>query len=184
MPAIVATTNLRTAGTFWKNKEPWPFRGRDSALILDRLEYGHLHFSHHREFERAFAYLQATDWAGVADGRHVLEADRLFVIVSTDTGRGRDRSPLEFHRRYIDIQFVIAGVEVIGWRSLGDCLDLTEAYSSDRDIGFYGDSPSQWLSLQPGMFCVFDPTDCHAPLAGTDRVRKAVVKVLCDDGPK
>lgn len=107
----------------------------------------------------------------------MIAGDDLAVLVSSDQGRGRRNSPLEVHRRFIDIQYVISGNEVIGWRSFDSCKKSTSPFDDSRDIGFLADRPESWFRLSPGSFAVFFPTDAHAPLAGSGLVRKAVVKI-------
>ncbi len=84
---------------------------------------------------------------------------------------------LEAHRKYIDVQFLVAGSEEIGWRPLGECRELTEPYDEARDVLFHGDRPLVWIELPVGKFMIFYPEDAHAPLASTGDNVKAVVKV-------
>ena len=107
----------------------------------------------------------------------MLVADRLWVVVERAGGRSQAGARLEAHRRFIDIQLVVDGHERIGWVPLGDCAQATEPYCDDRDIVFYENRPTTWLEVSPGQFCVFFPSDAHAPLAGTGDVLKAVAKV-------
>jgi biofilm protein TabA len=162
-------------------------------MLLDRLEQADRYIGLHPGLAAGFYYLRRVMTEGASPGRHELDGERLFVIVSQDDGRGRGAAKLESHRRYIDIQMPLALVaegdasglpspsisadEVIGWRAVADCRDIETPYDEARDIAFYRDVPETWLSLAPGVFAVFFPEDAHAPLAGQGRVLKAIVKV-------
>ncbi len=146
-------------------------------MILDHLDRAYSYASFHRRFSEAFDFLRNAEWQSIEDGRHLIEGDDLYVLVSSDQGRGRENSALEVHRRFIDIQFVIAGNEVIGWRSVTTLRDAKTPFDGSRDIGFFSEQPESWFIVSPGSFAIFFPTDAHAPLAGSAKVRKAVVKV-------
>ena len=145
-------------------------------MIVDHLVNCSIYLSLHPAFQRAFEFLSTTDFSQLTDGKYPFEDSESFVILSTDPGRGKAESPLEVHRQFIDIQFVLSGNEVMGWRNLGSCHLVGAPYKSEKDIGFYADSPSSWIEVPPGSFAIFFPTDAHAPLAGQGLVRKAIVK--------
>ena len=146
-------------------------------MIVDRLDRLALYAPLHERFARALQFMKDTDLAVLAEGRQVIDGDDVFALVASSAGRGRAGRPLEAHRRYIDIQCVLAGEDVIGYAPLEDCRSPREDYDDARDIEFFTDSPQTWLTLPTGTFALFFPTDAHAPLAGEGAVRKAVVKV-------
>ncbi len=124
-----------------------------------------------------FDFLHRNDLLSLADGKHVIDDERVFAIVAHDQGRGKPESPLEFHARYIDIQYVIGGTDLIGWRSTPSCQQVLSKYDRDKDIGFFKEEPRTWFPLDAGNFAIFFPDDAHAPLAGEGTVHKVVVKV-------
>ena len=56
--------------------------------------------------------------------------------------------------------------------------DLLRMEDPAKDVGFFAEEPSTWLTLQPMHFAVFFPADAHAPLGGSGPVKKAILKVL------
>lgn len=149
-------------------------------MILDTLERSARYTHLHADFARAFSFLSAADFASLAEGRHDLDGDRLFVLVQRSTGRGHDGAPLEAHRRYIDIQLTIDGAEEMGWRARAACELPSGAFDEVKDVVLFADAPSSWFAVPPGHFTIFFPEDAHAPLAGRGPVHKAVVKVAID----
>lgn len=147
-------------------------------MIIDTLSRGTRYARMHPLFMRAFEFLASTDLEGLPAGRTAIDGERLYVSVDAEEGRGREGARLEIHRKYIDIQVTIAGLDEIGWRPLSTCTDPAGPFALDRDVGFFNDPPDTWLALHQGLFAIFFPEDAHAPLAGRDALRKAIVKVL------
>jgi YhcH/YjgK/YiaL family protein len=146
-------------------------------MILDRVENLRQYLAIHPAFAQAASFLDRPDLATLPPGRVAIDGETVFALISDANGRGMENSPLEIHRRYIDIQLPLAGADVIGWRGLADCHSATGPYDPAKDIQFFSDLPATWLTLAPGMFAVFFPADAHAPLAGREKVRKIVLKV-------
>ncbi len=146
-------------------------------MILDCFDGALIYESLNPLFARAFAYLLETDLKALPVGKHTIDGDRLFAIAARDDGRGRSGAKLEAHREYLDIQFVIEGEETMGWRPLADCSHVEMPYDAKRDIAFFTDRPTSWFTVPTGSFAILWPSDAHAPLAGTEPVRKVVLKV-------
>jgi YhcH/YjgK/YiaL family protein len=148
-----------------------------ATMILDTLDRLAVYASLHPGFVAAIPKLVEMLAAPPESGRFEIDGTRLFIVVVRDAGRGRDASPLEFHRQYIDIQVSLEADDVIGWRPLSACGQPSQPYDVDRDIGFVADRPETWLHVPRGCFAIFYPEDAHAPMATTGQVVKAVAKV-------
>jgi YhcH/YjgK/YiaL family protein len=146
-------------------------------MILDTLANADRYLALHPLFSRAFEFLRKTDLAALPPGRHVIDGESLFAIVEACPGRTRAEAKLECHRRYIDIQLVLEGIDEMGWRPLGECHAPIDDYSVERDIRFFEDAPASWVGTPAGSFCIFFPDDAHAPLVSDGMVRKVVVKI-------
>ncbi|HEX3868928.1 MAG TPA: YhcH/YjgK/YiaL family protein [Pirellulales bacterium] len=151
-------------------------------MILDRLEQATLYNALHPLFGPAFAYLRETDLAALAMGKHPIDGDRLFAIAARDEGRTRAGAKLEAHRAYIDIQYVVEGCEVMGWRPTAECSLVESPFEPARDIGFFADAPKSWFEIPSGSFTILWPSDAHAPLAGEGALHKVVLKVAVAPG--
>jgi YhcH/YjgK/YiaL family protein len=87
---------------------------------------------------------------------------------------------LEAHRKYIDIQFLLSGEEILGYAPVKG-LTVVEEYDPQKDIAFFN-TPKEItkVKLEPGLFCILFPDDAHLPgchLAGPSDARKVVIKV-------
>jgi YhcH/YjgK/YiaL family protein len=146
-------------------------------MILAKLTETDRYAALHPLFARAFDFLSNTDLKALAPGKHALQGDQLFAIVEACAGRTRSEAKLECHRRYIDIQLVLEGVDEMGWMSVAECVDPATDYDNARDIRFFNDAPASWITTPPGSFCLFFPDDAHAPLVSAGAIRKVVVKI-------
>lgn len=146
-------------------------------MILDTLASLNRYTALHPWFARVFEYLRGTDLMMLSLGRHAVQGEQLFAIVEHCAGRTREEAKLECHRRYIDIQLVLEGVDEMGWKPVADCVDPATDYDTARDIRFFNDTPSSWIATPPGAFCIFFPEDAHAPLVSSGHIRKVVMKV-------
>ncbi len=150
------------------------------AVILDHLSRFERCLCVHPGFRAGFEFLRRPDLKQLPPGRHELDGRRLFAMMGTDQGRGREKSLLEFHRKHIDIQYLVAGVDLIGWRPTELCERLATPYDAEKDIGFFYDRPETWLEVPAGYFAILFPEDAHAPLATIGNVHKVVIKVAVD----
>ena len=146
-------------------------------MILDDIRHLKRYVPALPALARVEAFLAEMPLAARPLGRHELDGTRLYVNIEECAGRGREASPLEVHRRYVDVQIAINHRDVMGWRPLPECAAVKAAYDAARDIGFFADAPVVWYDLTPGLFTVLFPEDAHAPLAGSGLVRKAVFKI-------
>lgn len=146
-------------------------------MILDILSQYDRYQTLHPLFARAFDYLRNTDLLALAPGRHTVEGEELFAIVEHCTGRTRAEAKLESHRRYIDIQLVLEGVDEMGWKPLAECTQPIGDFDAARDIRFYDDAPASWVATPAGSFCLFFPDDAHAPLVSDGMIRKVIMKI-------
>lgn len=149
-------------------------------MILDRLTDMDRYATLHPRFARAIAYLRETNLAALAPGRYAIDGDALKAIVEETHGRSRADARLESHRRYIDLQLVLSGEESMGWRALNECQAPLADYAEEKDIRFYADAPASWIAVPPGNFCIFFPSDAHAPLVGEGPIRKLILKIAVD----
>lgn len=146
--------------------------------------------AHDSRFTAAFDYVaQALDATsavrrrieavkiGTTD-RHEL-AGGAFALEQAYLSKPRAETFLESHRRYIDVQAVVAGEEI---QEVVDIARMTvdAPYHAERDLIKYLDfRDTSRLSAREGLVAVFFPVDGHISRA-TDQpvlVRKTVVKV-------
>ena len=106
-------------------------------IIVDKLQNAEDYYHMHPAFEKAFVFLRQDDLAKLTAERHEIDGDHLFCIISKSPGRSRSEAKLEAHRKYIDIQYVIAGTDEMGFRPTADCKFIETSYDAEKDIEFF-----------------------------------------------
>lgn len=130
--------------------------------------------------QKALDFLRRPGTLSLPDGRHEIDGEKVFALVQRYETLAAARPRFEAHRKYVDVQFIAAGAEVIGWAPLVS-VRVDEPYDAGKDVCF-GEAAGGWtpVRLEAGQLAVLYPEDAHAPrlAAGAPaRVAKIVVKV-------
>ncbi len=149
-------------------------------MVLDTIENAGRSYALHPGFKPAFEYLKSQDLDTVTDGRHEIDGDRLYMVVSRGMGKGKEKAKFESHQRYIDIQCTISGTDVIGWKNIGQCAGEGQGYNPEKDIEFYASRTEAWVPVPAGTFGIYFPEDVHAPKGAEGELFKVILKVKVD----
>jgi len=124
----------------------------------------------------ALEYITKTDFAEIENGRHDIDDD-MYLLLSDYETRNIAECKTEAHRKYIDVQFIIKGQELVGYASLGNQSTITD-YDEKNDYILYNGDLS-FINFHEGMFAIFYPDDLHMPGVGDNNspIRKAVLKI-------
>jgi YhcH/YjgK/YiaL family protein len=146
-------------------------------VVSDLLTNAHLYTALGTRIARGLQFLAETDLVGLAQGRHELDGQQLYALVSDYTPKPPGEGRWEAHRRYLDLQYVVSGIERMGVAPI----DRVTAgdYDADRDMLRLSGS-GDFLTFAAGQFMILWPGDAHMPgidagVAGS--VRKVVVKI-------
>ncbi len=147
-------------------------------MIADTLNNIGLYRGIHPNLDTAIRFLLSTDIAALADGRHDIDGDRVFINIMSP--EFKPENGWEAHRRYADIQIALQEGESIEWLPL-ERVDAWEDYIPERDIQLSRSAASGMRhTLRPLDFGLYFPRDAHKPGLGHTKGRKAVVKVRID----
>ncbi len=128
-------------------------------------------------FSELLDFLQSNDLQSKEKGKISIVGDELFVnIVDLDL-KSKEDQVLEAHYEYLDIHIPLNREEIIGWKAIEDCANVSKPYEEENDCVFFSDKPTVYFTLKPGQFCVVYPEDAHAPAIGQGAIRKAIVKI-------
>jgi len=134
----------------------------------------------HPLFAECFAFLSHTRSGRLARGAPAAGVER----VHRDRQRGQTQTKevarLEGHRVFIDIQYMVAGEELIGYVPRAHCAEISDDVANDfQEL----QGTAEFQTLRPGCFAIYFPEDAHQPSIGTGAhtgpVRKIVIKVRC-----
>jgi biofilm protein TabA len=154
---------------------------RSIATIASDLDHIDRQLMKTPSLEKALEFLRLRGIRDLPDGKIEIDGQKVYAIVQRYETTDSNRPKFEFHKKYIDIQFIASGKEVIGWAP-AESMTISEAYDADKDIAFGAVENGKWtpLSLQAGQLVVLYPEDGHAPRLSPGEVTavtKIVVKV-------
>lgn len=135
-----------------------------------------------RHWAQAFNFLKTADLKNLPLGKQELEGEHLFVSVAEYKPKERAEALFESHKKYIDIQYMIKGEELMGLTSL-DKVKVVKPYNEENDITFYEYDGGEYIKATPDNFVLFFPEDAHRPsitTGDTSLVKKIVVKIFID----
>jgi YhcH/YjgK/YiaL family protein len=146
-------------------------------MIVDSLENASLYHGLGERLRKALDYLHVTDFSMLATGSHEIEGKAVYAIVNDYETQLYEAQAFEAHRKYIDVQYLAQGEELIGYTPYAG-QTATREYQEEHDYALYQGEPD-FIHMRQGMFAIFFPTDLHMPGMGESvaPVRKVVVKV-------
>ena len=149
-------------------------------MIYNTLGNSALYECVHPGFKAAFAFIReaATD---IPDGKYVIDGDNVIAHVMTKETKTRDEISPEYHRKYIDVQFILDGEEGCDLSANVE-RKHTVPYDAEKDIAFLAEDPeTAKLRVAKGYLYIVWPHEPHKPLCSIGKaarqVRKIVVKV-------
>ncbi len=123
----------------------------------------------------ALKFLTETDFSGIEVGKYTLNDNIYYMVQEYET---KPKTISEAHEKYIDIQLIVSGEEVIGIAPIECEKTLVEA-KPEKDVWKY-ECQTQPVILRNGDFMVLYPSDIHMPGATLNqsvKCKKVVVKV-------
>lgn len=149
-------------------------------MILDKLENSSIYFPLNSRFEKAFAFLAENKLEELIDGRYEIDGEDLFAVVMSYKTHPIEQVEWEAHKKYLDIQYVVKGKEIMGWTPENQ-LKTLKPYSDEKDVVFFNETTS-WTeaNMYDSYFAIVYPSDAHKPgciLREPTIVKKVVVKV-------
>jgi len=147
-------------------------------MIIDKIENAHFYKNIGERISNSFEYIKATDLKTLPAGKYPIDGENIFALVSEYKTKSEQEGKLEAHKKYIDVQYVISGEELMGYVPLGG-QRILDQYKEENDIVFFTGDKS-FTKISEGMFAIFFPDDVHMPGISTGKisnVKKLVIKV-------
>ena len=168
----------------WFEKQEWLEDWQVSPdASIDKRNFANHYYKNPRHWKQAFQFLKNADLKNMPLGKQELEGEHLFVALDEYTTKNKKDTKYESHKKYIDIQYIIEGEELMGVTTL-DKVKVTEPYDADRDLIFYEFDGGNYVKATPKNFVIFFPEDAHRPMMKANdnsKVRKIVVKIMIEE---
>lgn len=145
----------------------------------------------YKKFEKAFLYIQKLQDKnsleykslaniGLDECNKIVLDENCFVLEQAYITKDKKDCFFESHRKYIDIQYIFSGVEIMEVENINK-LQITKEYDSSLDFAKYAQSlDTSSLVINENELAIFYPNDAHIPcikLNENQKVIKAVFKI-------
>lgn len=146
-------------------------------MILDNIK----NIENYKDFSKiypALDFLNSLDLKSLSKEKIVI-SENCFANYIELISKPHKECVFEAHKKYIDIHFIISGVEGIATRYV-DKLESINDFNYDKDIGFYKGNSNNISYLQKGDFMVCFPQDAHMVAMMKiipNEIEKIVVKI-------
>lgn len=144
------------------------------------------------KFDKAFLYIEklqdknSPEYKSLSnislDNCNKIELDNnCFVLEQAYISKNKEDCLFESHKKYIDIQYIFEGVEIMEVENVKNLI-VTTKYNENLDYAKYAQSKdSSILKIRQDELAIFYPNDAHMPCIKIDenkKVIKAVFKIL------
>ena len=150
-------------------------------MIIDRIENASRYFALGAGIAESLEYIKNNDLSTVAPGSYDISKDKVRMVVMEAEQKSTDRVKMEAHRKNIDVQYWVAGSELMGYAPL-QAQSLLEPFNEVKDCGLYA-GDATFSRLEAGMFAIYFPTDLHTAIQDercNSLVKKIVFKVVIE----
>jgi len=152
---------------------------RNYKLIVDSIENILIYRALSEDIYEGLLFLDEAN-PDIDLGVHYINERTKAIVSEYETIECFERG-FESHRRVIDIQYPVVGLERIYWSPI-DCMDVNIAYDGISDTIYYKNPHSQSTSIDigNGIFAIMFEGDGHSPqhyLRKPELIKKITVKV-------
>jgi YhcH/YjgK/YiaL family protein len=150
---------------------------------INRKEFAVSYFKNKDRWDKAFTFLKSNDLPKLEIKRYEIDGDNVFAPVSEYLSKNEEVAKFEAHKKYIDIQYVISGIEQMSVAPFSALDSITVPYDAAKEVEFMTVKESRHFKATPERFFIFFPSDIHRPglkIGENTQVKKIVVKVKVD----
>jgi biofilm protein TabA len=150
---------------------------------INKKEFAVSYFKNKERWDKAFAFLKSNDLSKLEVKRYDIDGDNLYAPISEYLTKNEEDARFESHQKYIDIQYVISGIEQMSIAPVSSKKDILVPYDASKDLEFMTVTQFNSFKATPERFFIFFPSDIHRPgvkVGVNSQVRKVVVKVRID----
>lgn len=147
-------------------------------MIFDNIKNCKMYYKMNPKFEKAFDFIQKAIDGKVELGKHQIDGEEIYALVQNYDSILKENSVFEGHEKYIDIQYVMEGIEMLGFLELSKAA-IKEDYDAEIDAAIYKESDiAAYCIANKGDFCIFFPQDIHSPGVAYNNVPSNVKKIV------
>ena len=148
-------------------------------MIFDKLKNAHKYYGLNPRFEKAFNFLKTADLENITAGEYEIDGKNVVALIQEYTTMSNP--PWESHNYHVDVQYLISGIEKIGYRTIegtkpsGPYNAKTDCYLLEKV------EDGNYATLEGDTIMLLFPEDAHLPRVVYDKpipVKKCVIKII------
>lgn len=112
-------------------------------------------------WDKAFAFIKKNDLVTLPKGKYPIDGDYVYATITEDPSKDFEKTIWESHRKYIDLQYIITGEEIIGIYPVAKAT-VTKEYDEKKDLANYAAEGKLAHSVVP--------SSCFSPLMRTGQI--------------
>lgn len=147
-------------------------------MVFDSIENFSNYLCLHPHFNNVYDFIKGNNMSDMAEGRYEVDSHGAFALVKEYVTKDLSETFVECHRKFIDIQILLKGIERIGICNKAECKEY--AYDPDKDLQKL-DGELSFIKMDRNYFAIFFPHDGHMPELKygdlQEKVKKIVFKV-------
>lgn len=149
-------------------------------MISGQLRFAQRYYGVHPRLQTAIDFLMREDLSRPA-GAYEIDGKNVIALFQEYETRAADVVPWETHNYHYDVQYLVSGVEKIGFGRRDGC-QIIQPYNAKDDYDIIAPiADPDYFTIRDDGFAVFFPEDAHQPrvLSGKAMaVKKICIKVL------
>ncbi|MDD3570855.1 MAG: YhcH/YjgK/YiaL family protein [Lachnospiraceae bacterium] len=111
--------------------------------------------------EKAIKALKETPFLSLNEGRYDVDGDEVYFMVNKYNTKSPDVAQFETHKKYVDIQYMVKGNEII-YCDLACHMEICGEYNLEKDKQRYVNAPGTIvIRMHPGNMVLLFPEDAH-----------------------
>jgi biofilm protein TabA len=146
-------------------------------MILTSIQDLSRYVNVHPNLKTAIDFLQNTDLGALTGEKIEVDGDKVFIKLANTKLLTPEDAKFEVHNKYLDIQIPLSASETFGWGNRKELKAPKGEFDEKKDLLFFADKPTTYVTVLPGECIIFFPEDAHAPLVGEGNIQKVIVKV-------
>lgn len=148
-------------------------------MIIDSLKNAQAYYGLGERLKAALEFLKNIDLGKYKPGKYEINGTEVYALVQQYETKPLEKGAWEAHRKYIDVQFILEGCEIMGYANISKMSPTTEYDEAGDYLLLVGEG--SYFKMDAGSFAVFSPEDAHMPGLAvkniSGNIKKVVVKV-------
>lgn len=149
-------------------------------MIIDTISNAAKYHGLSSRFKMGLTHLANGSWKDLPVGIHQIDGDNVIIQVQAYDSFPQSTVKWEAHHNYCDIQYVVDGIERMGYGQLSE-FDICVPYDESNDVYFLegkNETSGQFARVPAGSFTIFMPQDVHMPRVAIDDQPSPISKLV------